>query len=190
MPAEYPTTAVHPEQKNYRLTKSSVHDKIKNVEMFKNSFLTAAATSISITTIFASPLIAAPDLGKDNGKKPWAVNIEKLTTANDNFRSTMWTGKNLQLTVMSLKPGEEIGLEKHDIGDQFIRVEQGNARVVMGAMKNKMTFNKKVSDDWAILIPSGFWHNIINEGNNALKLYVLYAPPEHPAGTIDKTFKK
>jgi len=158
--------------------------------MFKNSFLTAAATSISITTIFASPLIAAPDLGKDNGKKPWAVNIEKLTTANDNFRSTMWTGKNLQLTVMSLKPGEEIGLEKHDIGDQFIRVEQGNARVVMGAMKNKMTFDKKVSDDWAILIPSGFWHNIINEGNNALKLYVLYAPPEHPAGTIDKTFKK
>lgn len=190
MPAEYPTTAVHPEQKNYRLTKSSVHDKIRNVEMFKNSFLTAAATSISITTIFASPLIAAPDLGKDNGKKPWAVNIEKLTTANDNFRSTMWTGKNLQLTVMSLKPGEEIGLEKHDIGDQFIRVEQGNARVVMGAMKNKMTFDKKVSDDWAILIPSGFWHNIINEGNNALKLYVLYAPPEHPAGTIDKTFKK
>lgn len=158
--------------------------------MFKNSFLTAAATSISITTIFASPLIAAPDLGKDNGKKPWAVNIEKLTTANDNFRSTMWTGKNLQLTVMSLKPGEEIGLEKHDIGDQFIRVEQGNARVVMGAMKNKMTFDKKVSDDWAILIPSGFWHNIINEGNNALKLYVLYAPPEHPARTIDKTFKK
>lgn len=68
MPAEYPTTAVHPEQKNYRLTKSSVHDKIRNVEMFKNSFLTAAATSISITTIFASPLIAAPDLGKDNGK--------------------------------------------------------------------------------------------------------------------------
>lgn len=53
----------------------------------------------------------------------------------------MWTGKNLQLTVMSLKPGEEIGLEKHDVGDQFIRVEQGNARVVMGAMKNKMTFN-------------------------------------------------
>jgi mannose-6-phosphate isomerase-like protein (cupin superfamily) len=158
--------------------------------MFKNSFLTAAATSISIATIFASPLIAAPELGKDNGKKPWAVNIEKLTAANDNFRSTMWTGKNLQLTVMSLKPGEEIGLEKHDIGDQFIRVEQGNARVVMGAMKNKMTFDKKVSDDWAILIPSGFWHNIINEGNNALKLYVLYAPPEHPAGTIDKTFKK
>jgi len=135
-------------------------------------------------------LIAAPELGKDNGKKPWAVNIEKLTSANDNFRSTMWTGKNLQLTVMSLKPGEEIGLEKHDIGDQFIRVEQGNARVVMGAMKNKMTFDKKVSDDWAILIPSGFWHNIINEGNNTLKLYVLYAPPEHPAGTIDKTFKK
>ena len=158
--------------------------------MFENSFLKAATAGIFISAVFASPSIAQPELGKDNGKKPWAVNIEKLTAANDNFRSTMWTGKNLQLTVMSLKPGEEIGLEKHDVGDQFIRVEQGNARVVMGAMKNKMTFDKNVSDDWGILIPSGFWHNIINKGNNTLKLYVLYAPPEHPAGTVDRTFKK
>ena len=110
--------------------------------MFENSFLKAATAGIFISAVFASPSIAQPELGKDNGKKPWAVNIEKLTAANDNFRSTMWTGKNLQLTVMSLKPGEEIGLEKHDVGDQFIRVEQGNARVVMGAMKNKMTFDK------------------------------------------------
>ncbi|MDA0291009.1 MAG: cupin domain-containing protein [Cyanobacteria bacterium] len=158
--------------------------------MLRNSISRVAVAGILISSVFASPSIAQPELGKDNGKKPWAVNIEKLTAANANFRSTMWTGKNLQLTVMSLKPGEEIGLEKHDVGDQFIRVEQGNARVVMGAMKNKMTFDKKVSDDWAILIPSGFWHNIINEGNNTLKLYVLYAPPEHPAGTVDKTFKR
>ena len=158
--------------------------------MLRNSISRVAVAGILISSVFASPSIAQPELGKDNGKKPWVTNIEKLTAANANFRSTMWTGKNLQLTVMSLKPGEEIGLEKHDVGDQFIRVEQGNARVVMGAMKNKMTFDKKVSDDWAILIPSGFWHNIINEGNNTLKLYVLYAPPEHTAGTVDKTFKK
>ena len=137
----------------------------------------------------ASSALAKPELGKDNGKKPWVVNIDEITTLNTNFRTTHWTGKNLQLTVMSLKAGEEIGLEKHDVGDQFIRVEEGNARVVMGATKNKMTFDKKVSADWAILIPSGYWHNIINIGDKPLKVYVLYAPPEHPAGTIDKTFK-
>jgi mannose-6-phosphate isomerase-like protein (cupin superfamily) len=91
---------------------------------------------------------------------------------------------------MSIKPGGEIGLEKHDNGDQFIRIEQGNARVLMGESKEKMTFNKQVTEDWAILIPTGFWHNIVNEGKNPLKVYVLYAPPEHPAGTIDKTFRR
>jgi mannose-6-phosphate isomerase-like protein (cupin superfamily) len=109
---------------------------------------------------------------------------------NENFRTTKWTGQDLQMTVMSLKPGEEIGLEIHDEGDQFIRVEKGTARVVMGASKDKMTFDKKVSDDWAIFIPGGFWHNIINEGDQSLKVYVIYAPPEHPAGTLHKTIKE
>jgi mannose-6-phosphate isomerase-like protein (cupin superfamily) len=129
-------------------------------------------------------------VGRDYGKLPWVVDIEDLTETNENFRATKWTGLNLQMTVMSLKPGEEIGLEKHDEGDQFIRIEKGNARVVMGASEDKMTFDKKVSDDWAILIPGGFWHNVINEGDEPLKLYVIYAPPEHPAGTLHKTLKE
>ncbi len=139
--------------------------------------------------ISAGLSMAADAVEKDYGKQPWVVNIEDLTVKNENFRATKWTGRNLQMTVMSLKPGEEIGLEKHDEGDQFIRVEKGKARVVMGASKDKMTFDKKVSDDWAIFIPAGFWHNIINEGDKPLKVYVIYAPPEHPAGTLHKTFK-
>ncbi len=134
--------------------------------------------------------IAADTVKKDNGKQPWVVDIENLTVKNENFRSSHWTGRNLQMTVMSLKPGEEIGLEKHDKNDQFIRVEKGNARVVMGVSKDKMTFDKKVSDDWAIFIPAGFWHNIINEGDKPLKVYVIYAHPEHPAGTLHRTFKE
>jgi mannose-6-phosphate isomerase-like protein (cupin superfamily) len=139
-------------------------------------------------------VVAAETGGKgkamDYGKQPWVVDIEELTDKNDNFRTAWWTGKNLQMTVMSVKPKGEIGLEKHDKGDQFIRVEKGEARVVMGISKDKMTFDKKVSDDWAIFIPEGFWHNIINVGDTPLKVYVIYAPPEHPAGTVHKTFEE
>ena len=93
------------------------------------------------------------------------------------------------MTTMAIEPGGEIGLERHERGDQFIRVEEGEGRVVMGKAKDKMTFNKKVSADWAIFIPEGYWHNIINEGKGPLKVYVIYAPPEHPAGTIHKTIE-
>jgi mannose-6-phosphate isomerase-like protein (cupin superfamily) len=139
-----------------------------------------------------SALLSMPGgaVEKDYGKHPWVVNIEDMTVKNEYFRAAKWTGQYLQMTVMSLKPGEEIGLEKHDQGDQFIRVEKGNARVVMGLSKDKMTFDKKVSDDWAIFIPSGFWHNIINEGDKPPKVYVIYAPPEHPAGTLHRTSKE
>ena len=126
----------------------------------------------------------------DHGKQPWVVDIEDLTEKNDNFRTAMWSGKNLQMTVMSIKPRGETGLEIHDKGDQFIRIEKGRARVVMGKSRDKMTFVRKVADDWAIFIPEGFWHNIINEGDEPLKVYVIYAPPEHPAGTLHKTFEE
>lgn len=133
---------------------------------------------------------AAKDGASDHGKQPWVVDINDLTKKNTNFRTTEWTGSHLQMTVMSIKPGEEIGLEKHDKGDQFIRVEEGKARVVMGPTREKMTFDRKVSDDWAIFIPAGFWHNIINEGDKPLKVYAIYAPPEHPAGTVHETFEE
>ena len=124
---------------------------------------------------------------QDHGTKPWVVNIEELTTSNQNFRTTWWTGKQLQMTVMSIQPGEDIGLEVHQKGDQFIRVEEGTARVQMGTSKTNLSYDKTVGDDWAMFIPEGYWHNISNAGNEELKVYVLYAPPEHPAGTIHPT---
>jgi len=127
---------------------------------------------------------------RDYGRQPWIVDIEDLTEDNDNFLTAKWTGRNLQMTIMSINPRGEIGLEKHDRGDQFIRIEKGNARVVMGESRDKMTFDRKVSDDWAIFIPEGFWHNIINEGETPLKVYVIYSPPEHPAGTLHKSFEE
>ncbi len=147
-----------------------------------------------VILLFAGISMAAETIpkvnGKDYGKEPWIVDIEEETVKNKNFRTAMWTGQNLQMTVMSIKPGSEIGLEKHDRGDQFIRVEKGRARVLMGKSRDKMTFDKKVSDDWAIFIPEGFWHNIINIGKTPLKVYVIYAPPEHDTGTIHKTFEE
>lgn len=153
-----------------------------------------------LTVIFAIMLLAtglsfAANAGgkgksKDYGKKPWIVDIEQLTLKNRNYRTTHWTGKNLQMTTMTIKPGGEIGLERHDLGDQFIRVEEGECRVVMGKSKDKLTFNKKISDDWAIFIPEGYWHNIINEGKEPLKVYVIYAPPAHPAGTIHRSIEE
>lgn len=124
---------------------------------------------------------------QDHGTKPWVVNIEELTTSNQNFRTTWWTGKQLQMTVMSIQPGEDIGLEIHQKGDQFIRVEEGTARVQMGTSKTNLSYDKTVGDDWAMFIPEGYWHNISNAGKEELKVYVLYAPPEHPAGTIHPT---
>jgi len=133
------------------------------------------------------PSLANPPARSDYGQKPWVVNLDGLTLDNSSFRSTQWTGKSLQMTVMSLKPGEEIGLEKHEQGDQFIRVEQGVGRVVMGASKDQLTFDRQLTDGWAVLIPGGYWHNIINSGSSPLKVYVIYAPPEHPPGTVHKT---
>ena len=124
---------------------------------------------------------------QDHGTKPWVVNIEELTTSNQNFRTTWWTGKQLQMTVMSIQPGEDIGLEIHQKGDQFIRVEEGTARVQMGTSKTNLSYDKTVGDDWAMFIPEGYWHNITNAGKEELKVYVLYAPPEHPAGTVHPT---
>ena len=125
---------------------------------------------------------------EDQGGKPWIVNIEELTKENEHFRVAYWTGKTLQMTVMSILPGGEIGLEVHPNEEQFIRVEEGEGRVVMGKTKDDLTFDKKVSDDWAIFIPAGYWHNVVNTGKKPLKVYVLYSPPEHPAGTVHKTF--
>ncbi|MGN7399387.1 cupin domain-containing protein [Cytobacillus praedii] len=124
---------------------------------------------------------------KDYGSAPFVVNINKATKQNRNYRTALWTGRHLQVTLMSLKVGEDIGLEIHPTVDQFLRIEQGQGIVQMGNRKNNLYFRRKVSDDDAIMIPAGTWHNVTNTGNVPLKLYSIYAPPNHPFGTVHRT---
>jgi mannose-6-phosphate isomerase-like protein (cupin superfamily) len=123
----------------------------------------------------------------DYGKKPFVVNVEQATLANDKFRVTKWTGANLQMTLMSIPVGEDIGLEVHDGHDQFLRIEQGGARVEMGPSKDNLDFQESAQDDFAIFVPAGVWHNVTNVGDVPLKIYSIYAPSEHPFGTIHET---
>jgi mannose-6-phosphate isomerase-like protein (cupin superfamily) len=123
----------------------------------------------------------------DHGPEPYIVDIEDATLANETFRTTLWTGKHMQMTVMHIPVGGEIGLEVHPDGDQFLRVEQGRARVQMGPTKDDLPFDREVEDDWVILVPAGQWHNITNIGDEPLKVYALYGPPEHPHGTVHPT---
>lgn len=110
----------------------------------------------------------------------YITNIEKETLDNTNYRKVLYTAKHSQLVVMSLKPGEEIGEEIHEL-DQFIRIEQGEAKAVLNGKEHKL------EADWAVIIPHGTKHNIINTGKKDLKLYSIYSPPEHKPGTIHKT---
>lgn len=131
-----------------------------------------------------------PDKAKalsDQGKQPWVFDIEKLTTENGDFRVAVWTGGQIQLTLMSIPAGGEIGLEMHSDIDQFIRVESGKARVLMGKSKDDLSFVQEAEGDWAVLVPAGYWHNLVNIGEGDLKVYSLYAPPEHKFGTRHKT---
>lgn len=117
--------------------------------------------------------------------KGFVDNIEKLTLKNNNFRKVLFTGKYCQLVVMSLKPGEEIGMEVHPSVDQFFRVDSGTGKVLMG------TVEKRLKDGFAIVVPAGTKHNIINTSKTEdLKLYTLYSPPNHPKGTVHKTYEE
>jgi mannose-6-phosphate isomerase-like protein (cupin superfamily) len=124
---------------------------------------------------------------KDYGPKPFVVNIEEATKQNNNFRTALWTGSHLQLTLMSIRVGEDIGLEIHPDLDQFIRIEEGQGLVKMGDKKDRLDFQRKVYDDFAFIIPAGKWHNLINTGKKPIKLYSIYAPPQHPKGTVHET---
>lgn len=123
----------------------------------------------------------------DYGPEPLVFNIDHSTNMNRNFRTTLWTGTHMQLTLMSIPVCGDIGIEMHQNVDQFIRIESGRAKVLMGKYKNVLCKEEIVDGNYAIIIPAGTWHNIINIGNRPLKLYSLYAPPNHPFGTIHKT---
>lgn len=124
---------------------------------------------------------------KDYGPEPFVVNIDEASRQNNTFRTALWTGNHLQLTLMSINVGEDIGLEIHPSIDQFIRIEQGQGLVKMGQSKDKLDFQRTVSQGFAIFVPAGTWHNLINTGARPIKLYSIYAPPQHPKGTVQKT---
>lgn len=128
-----------------------------------------------------------PVVLKDYGPNPFVIDIEKATKQNRNFRTVLWTGSHLQLTLMNINVGEDIGLEVHPHLDQFIRIEEGKGLVKMGNRKDNLDFQAYVDDDFAFIIPAGKWHNLINTGNKPIKLYSIYAPPQHPFGTVHKT---
>ncbi|HEX5614459.1 MAG TPA: cupin domain-containing protein [Acidimicrobiia bacterium] len=117
----------------------------------------------------------------------WVGDIETATLDNETFRTVLFTGAHTQLTVMHLAPGEEIGREAHAHLDQFLRVEAGSARVELGRTEETIDETYDLADDWAVIVPAGVWHNVVNTGSGPLKLYSLYSPPEHPPNTVHRT---
>jgi len=113
--------------------------------------------------------------------KGFVEDIEKLTTENDDFRRVLYTGKHLQLVLMTLQPGEEIGEEVHEDHDQFFRIEAGRGQVVIDGKATD------IEDDDAVIVPAGARHNVVNTGDQPLRLYTIYGPPEHRDGVVVAT---
>jgi mannose-6-phosphate isomerase-like protein (cupin superfamily) len=112
--------------------------------------------------------------------KGYVDNIEEATTSNEDFRRVLYTGKNLQLVLMTLQPGEEIGEEVHEDRDQFFRIEEGRGTVYIDGKANE------VEDDFAVIVPAGARHNVVASGDQPLKLYTIYGPPEHLDGVVHR----
>jgi mannose-6-phosphate isomerase-like protein (cupin superfamily) len=117
----------------------------------------------------------------------WIGDIERETRDNTTFRTVVFTAAHTQLTVMSIEPGDDIGREAHPEHDQFIRIEQGTARVELSRTEEAIDETHDAQADWAIIVPAGVWHNVVNTGDGPLKVYSLYSPPEHPDGTVHQT---
>ena len=113
--------------------------------------------------------------------KGYCENIEKRTIANEDFRRVLYTGHNLQLVLMTLPPGCDIGEEVHPDRDQFFRIEEGEGAVDIDGVANA------VEDDFAVIVPAGARHNVRNTGSGPLRLYTIYAPPEHKDGIVQAT---
>ena len=124
---------------------------------------------------------------KDVGPKPQSFDLENATLENMNYRVVAWSGKYLQLTLMSIPVGEDIGLEAHPETDQFLRLDAGRGRVQMGPTKDQLDFDREVEDGWAILVPAGTWHNVTNIGDEPMRLYAVYAPVHHASGKVHAT---
>ena len=114
-------------------------------------------------------------------KRGYCENIERQTLENEDFRRVLYTGRHLQLVLMTLRPGEEIGEEVHEGTDQFFRIEQGSGVIDIDGVENR------VEDDFAVIVPAGARHNVRNTGSEPLRLYTLYAPPEHKDQIVQAT---
>lgn len=123
----------------------------------------------------------------DDGPRPNAFDIESETLGNENYRTVAWTGRYLQVTLMSIPAGESIGLEVHPVTDQFLRLDSGRGRCVMGPAEDRLDFEQEVTDGWSIQVPAGTWHDVVNIGEQPLKLYSIYAPVHHTPGITQAT---
>jgi mannose-6-phosphate isomerase-like protein (cupin superfamily) len=123
----------------------------------------------------------------DIGPEPQSFDLEQATIDNTDYRAVAWSGKYLQLTLMSIPVGDDIGLEAHPETDQFLRLDSGRGRVQMGPTKDRLDFEQDVEDGWAIFVPAGTWHNVTNIGAEPLQLYAVYAPVHHEAGKVHHT---
>ena len=124
---------------------------------------------------------------KDIGPRPQAFDLETATLENANYRTVTWSGRYLQVTLMSIPVGGDIGLEAHPETDQFIRLDAGRGRAQMGPGKDELTFDQEVSDGWCVLVPAGSWHNVTNIGDEPMQVYTIYAPQHHAPGKIHAT---
>ena len=124
---------------------------------------------------------------EDLGPAPQSFDIERAAIGNQHYRAVAWSGRHLQVTLMSTAVGGEIGLESQPDTDQFLRLETGEGRVQIGPAKDQLTFDEKVSDGWCVLASAGSWHNIINIGSMPLELYAIYAPAHHAPGKVQAT---
>jgi mannose-6-phosphate isomerase-like protein (cupin superfamily) len=124
---------------------------------------------------------------EDIGPRPQSFDLEKQTVANNDYRAVAWSGRYLQLILMSIPPGDDIGLEAHPDTDQFLRLDAGRGRVQMGPAEDQLDFEQEVEDGWAILVPAGTWHNVSNIGDEPMRLYAVYAPVHHAAGAVQPT---
>ncbi|NYI41290.1 cupin domain-containing protein [Demequina lutea] len=124
---------------------------------------------------------------EDIGPRPQAFDLEAETLKNPNYRTVAWSGAYLQVTLMSIPVGGDIGLEKHPETDQFIRLDGGRGRAQMGPSKDELTFDQEVSDGWCVLVPAGSWHNVTNIGDKPMQVYTVYAPQHHKPGNVQTT---
>jgi len=124
---------------------------------------------------------------RDFGGAPLVINMDRAARLNQNYRTALWTGKYLQVTLMSIPAGGDIGAEVHPDVDQFLRIESGTGIALTGSSRSGPDRRQSIDCHTAVIIPAGTWHNIVNTGNTPLKLYSICAPPHHPFGTVQST---